>query len=128
MKSKGAFSRSVLDVLHKGNVLRIRAGDDGHRFTGIWVVVVDDRVFVRSWSVKPKGWYRAFVKDPRGAIKVADREIAVRAVPAREKRLRDAIDRAYLEKYDGPGSIKYARDLGSMKSRATTLELVPVGD
>lgn len=125
MKPRRAFPRSVLDVLHKGKILRIRAGDDGHRFIGIWVVVVDDRVFVRSWSVKPTGWYRTFVENPCGAIKVADREIAVRAVPARQKRLRDAIDQAYLDKYNGPGSIKYARDLGSAKSRATTLELVP---
>lgn len=128
MKAQPHFSDSILAALHKGTSLRIRAGDDGHRFIGIWVVVVDDRVFVRSWSMKPTGWYRTFVKDPRGAIKVGDREIAVRAVPTREKRLRDAINRAYLEKYNGPGSIKYARDLGSAKSRATTLELVPTGD
>jgi hypothetical protein len=40
-------------------------------------------------------------------------------------RLNDAIDRAYLAKYNTPGSLKYARDLGSRKSRATTIELVP---
>ena len=34
--------------------------------------------------------------------------------------------RAYLEKYDTPGSLKYARDMGRAKSRATTTELVPV--
>ena len=89
------------------------------------MVVVDDRVFVRSWSVKTDGWYRAFVKDPSGAIKVGQREIAVGAVQIKDKRLRDAIDQAYLEKYSTPGSLKYARDLGSAKSRATTLELVP---
>jgi hypothetical protein len=40
--------------------------------------------------------------------------------------LRDAVDRAYPDKYNTRGAIKYARDLGSAKSRATTLELRPL--
>jgi hypothetical protein len=44
----------------------------------------------------------------------------------KSKGLRDAIDRAYLEKYSTPGALKYAKDLGSPKSRATTFELVPL--
>ena len=43
----------------------------------------------------------------------------------RSERLKDAIDRAYLEKYCTPGSIHFARDLGRKKSRETTTELVP---
>ena len=105
--------------------LRIRAGTRPHRFIGIWVVVVNDSVFVRSWSVKPRGWYRMFLEEPRGTVQIADRKIAVRAARTRDERLRDAIDRAYLEKYNTRGAIKYARDLGSAKSRATTIELRP---
>jgi hypothetical protein len=89
-------------------------------------VVVKDRAFVRSWSVKPGGWYRTFLKEPHGAIQVAGHEIAIHAVPIRDKRIRDAVDSAYLEKYSTPGSLKYARDLGSAKSTATTIELVPL--
>ena len=43
----------------------------------------------------------------------------------RSEQLKDAVDRAYLEKYKSPGEIKYARDLGRAKSRAATTELVP---
>lgn len=125
MKTKG-FSDNVLAILSEGKGLRIRAGDEPHRFIGIWVVVVDDRVFVRSWSVKPAGWYKTFLKEPTGAIQVKGEEIRVRSVRATGKKLRDAIDRAYLEKYSTPGSLKYARDLGSAKSRATTIELIPL--
>ena len=46
-------------------------------------------------------------------------------VPFGDKRFLDAIDRAYLDKYNTPGAIKYARDLGSPQSRAATLELQP---
>jgi hypothetical protein len=126
MKGKPRFSDDVLAILRKGKTLRIRAGAGSHRFIGIWVVVVEDRVFVRSWSVKPTGWYRTFLKKRRGAIQVGDRDVAVRAVHTKSQRLKNAIDRAYLAKYNSPGELKYARDLGSAKSRAATIELVPM--
>jgi hypothetical protein len=106
--------------------MHIQAGTGQYRSIGIWVVVVKDRVFVRSWSVKPNGWHRTFLKEPRGTIQVADRNIAVRAMPIKSEHLRDLVDRAYLDKYNTPGALKYAKDLGSAKSRATTIELVPL--
>ena len=125
VKAKQRFSDDILAVFRESKGLRIRAGTGPHRFIGIWFVVVNDRVFVRSWSVKPRGWYRTFLEEPRGTVQIADREIAVRAVTTRGKRVRDAVDRAYLDKYNTLGAIKYARDLGSTQSRATTLELRP---
>jgi hypothetical protein len=75
--------------------------------------------------LKPRSWYRTFLEDPRGAILVDGREIPLRAVRTRSERLKDAVSRAYLAKYDKGYSIKYARDMGRPKSRATTTELVP---
>lgn len=121
------FPRPVLDRIRDGLMIKIRAGVEPHRFIGIWAVVVDDRVFVRSWSIKPRSWYRTFLTDRRGAIQIGDQEIAVRARPAIGERIRDAVDRAYLEKYHTKGWVKYARDLGRPKSRATTTELRPAG-
>lgn len=126
MKPKRQFPEDILAAIRDGKILRIRAGTEPHRFIGIWAVVVEGRVFVRSWSLKPRSWYRTFLEEPRGAVNVAGREIPVRAVQTRSERLKDAVDRAYLEKYNTPGSIKYARDLGRVKSRATTTELVPL--
>jgi len=125
-KRKRRFSKTILAAIRDGHILGIRAGTQPHRFIGIWAVVVEGRVFVRPWSLKPRSWYRTFLKEPRGAIQVAEREIAVRAVRTRSERLKDAISQAYLQKYHTPGSIKYARDLGRAKSRATTTELVPL--
>jgi hypothetical protein len=68
---------------------------------------------------------RTFLKDPRGAIQVAFDQIAVRAVRIRDTRLKNAVEQAYLEKYNTPGELRYAKDLGSAKSKATTIELVP---
>jgi len=98
MTAKRQFFDDTLAALRKSKGLRIRAGTGQHRFIGIWVVMVRDHVFVRSWSVKPNGWYRAFLSEPRGTIQVKDREIAVRAILIRSESLRDAIDRAYLDR------------------------------
>jgi hypothetical protein len=125
-KTPRSFSVDTLAVLRETKGLRIRAGTGQHRFIGIWFVVVKDHVFVRSWGVKPNGWYRTFLKEPRGTLQVADCKIAVHAMRVKSQRLRDAVDRAYLRKYNTAGALKYARDLGRAKSRATTLELVPL--
>lgn len=126
MKTSRNFPSDFLDAIRDGKILGIRAGTQPHRFIGIWAVVVERRVFVRSWSLKPRSWYRTFLEEPVGTIQVGDREIPVRAVRTRSERLKEAVDRAYLEKYKTPGSIKYAQDLGRPPSRDTTTELVPL--
>ncbi len=118
--------REVVAALDGGKILKIRAGARRHRFIGIGVVVVERRIFVRSWSLEPRSWWRTFLEDPRGAIRVGGRTIAVRAVQIRSGRLRDAVDRAYLAKYGTGGSRRYALDLAAADSRATTTELVPL--
>ena len=128
MKGKQRFASEVVDSIRDGKILGIRAGTKPHRFIGIWAVVVERRVFVRSWSLKPRSWYRTFLEEPGGTINVDGREIPVRAVQTRSERLKKAVDQAYLNKYNTPGSIKYAQDLGRAKSRATTTELVPWED
>jgi hypothetical protein len=114
----------VVAAIRDEKILGLRAGTGPHRFIGIWAVVVEGRVFVRSWSLKPRSWWRTFLEEPRGAIQIAGREVPVRAVQTRSERLKAAVDRAYLDKYRTPGAIKYARDLGEERSRATTTELV----
>jgi hypothetical protein len=126
MSANRRFSADVLEALRDGKILGIRAGTQPHRFIGIWVVVVEGRVFVRSWSLKPRSWYRTFLEEPRGTIQVAGQEIEVRAVHTRSERLKAAVDRAYAEKYKTPGSIKYLQDFGRPPSRDTTTELVPL--
>lgn len=126
MKAKRSFTDEIVAAIHGGKIIGIRAGSQPHRFIGIWAVVVEGRVFVRSWSLKERSWYRTFLEEPRGTINVDGQEFPVRAVRTRSERLKTAVDQAYLKKYNTPGSIKYARDLGGEKSRATTTELVPL--
>jgi hypothetical protein len=119
------FSKSVLDAIDREKILGIRAGSDSsHRIIGIWAVVVKGRVFVRSYSMKPRSWWRTFLEDPNGIMTVGEKEIAVRAVQTRSETLKDQVSEAYKEKYNRPGDIQYVKDMSKKKSRDTTTELI----
>ena len=124
MKPKKRFPNEILETIRKVKILGIKAGREPHRVIGIWAVVVEGRVFVRSWSIKPRSWYRTFLEDPHGSIFVDNREIPVRAIHTRSERLEYLVSLAYREKYNTPGSIHYVKDMSRKKSRETTTELV----
>lgn len=125
MKPKARFTEAILTTIHKDRILGIRAGSDSdHRVIGIWGVVVEGRVFVRSWSMKPRSWWRMFLEDPHGIIVVGTTEIPIRAIQTRSERLKDLVSAAYQEKYNKPGDIQYVKDMSRKKSKATTTELV----
>jgi hypothetical protein len=125
MTTARRFSGPALEELAKAKILGVRAGSE-HRNTGVWVVVVEGRVFVRSWNDKTTGWYRAFQAQPLGSIQLAGREIAIRSRQLRSERLRDAVTRAYAEKYDTKASEKWVLGFAEPHRAATTLELLPV--
>jgi hypothetical protein len=117
------FSDQELEALERSKILGVRSGAD-HRYTGVWVVLVGRRVFVRSWNDKPTGWYRAFRAEPRGSITVGTTEIAVRGQHVRSERIREAVTEAYAAKYDTKASEKWVRGFADAEREATTLELV----
>src|SRR6266446_4708881 len=123
MKPKRRLSKNILTAIRDGKILGIRAGTRPHRIIGIWAVVVEDRVFVRSWSLKPRSWYRTFLKEPRGVIEVDSHQIPVRPVFTRSERLKTAVDRAYAEKFPTPGSRHFVEGFKEKKRRDTTTEL-----
>jgi hypothetical protein len=120
------FPRLTLEAIRDGKILGIRAGSKPHRVIGIWAVVVEGRVFVRSWTVKPDGWYRALREEPQGVIEVAKQRLRFRAVFTRSDRLRKAVDRAYVAKFRTPWAAKLARAFKTETRRATTTELRPL--
>ena len=124
MSNGVAFADAVVEAVRGAKIVGVRAGTE-HRYTGVWVVVVEGRVFVRSWNDKPTGWYRAFLAEPVGSIQLAGREIPVRAKRIRGERLRDAVTRAYAEKYDTQASEKWVRGFAEPHRAVATFELVP---
>jgi hypothetical protein len=120
------FPSRLVAAIDAAKILGVRAGArSDHRFTGVWPVVIDGRVFARSWTLKPGGWYRSFLEDPLGALQVGDREVRVRAVPVRSERIRDAVEEAYAQKYPTRASAKYVRGFRTRRRRAATLEFLP---
>lgn len=124
MSKDATFADSVVEAARNAKILGVRAGTE-HRHTGVWVVVVEGRVFVRSWNDKPTGWFRAFRKQPSGTIQVGGLEIPVRAKPARSARIRDAVTAAFGEKYNTKASRKWVEGFAEPARALTTLEFVP---
>jgi hypothetical protein len=125
-KRPSQLPRGVVAAIDESKILGVRAGvRTEHRFIGIWAVVVGGRVFARSWTLKPGGWYRTFLEDSLGTLQVGERHVRVRARPVRSTRLRDAVELAYQRKYSTPASRKYVRGFRTSRRRETTMEFVP---
>lgn len=122
--SKPEFAMKIVEELRSAKMLGVRAGTE-HRYTGVWVVVVDNRVFARSWNDKPTGWFRAFRNEPTGMIQVGEREILVRGKLVRSARILDAITVAFGEKYNTKASRKWVEGFAEPTRLATTIEFVP---
>jgi hypothetical protein len=118
------FSPDDLDAFRAAKILGVRSGSD-HRPTGVWVVVVAGRVFVRSWNDRPTGWFRAFLAEPRGSGRLPDRELPVLGIPTPDEALQRAVTAAYAEKYPTSGSRKWVEGFAEEARMRTTLELVP---
>jgi len=124
MSKNATFSDAVVEAVRDAKILGVRAGAE-HRYTGVWVVVVDGRVFVRSWNDKPTGWFRAFRKQPGGTIQVGGLEIPIQAKLPRGVRIRDAVTTAFGEKYNTKASRKWVEGFAEPARALTTLEFVP---
>ena len=118
------FPDDIVEAAGAAKILGVRAGTE-HRYTGVWVVVVEDRIFVRSWNNKPTGWFRAFKKQPSGTIQIGKLEIPVRGKPVRSARIRDSVTAAFAEKYNTKGSQKWVEGFAEPERVLTTLEFVP---
>jgi hypothetical protein len=127
MKTKTGFSKEALATIDKERILGIHAGGDStHKVIGIWAVVVDGRVFVRSYKLKKGGWWGTLVKNPQGEIFPAKRKrgIKIRAVQVKSEKMKDLVSKAYKEKYNTPGSVGYVSEMSFSPSRDATIEFV----
>jgi len=118
------FAVDVVEVFSKAKIIGVRAGSE-HRYTGVWVVVMDGRVFARSWNDKPTGWFQAFRKEPSGTVQVGELEVPVRGKLVRGARIRDAVTVAFGEKYPTKGSRKWVEGFADPARVVNTIEFVP---
>jgi hypothetical protein len=121
-----AFPNSILNTISNSPVIGIKAGKAPHRVIAVWAVVVNNRVFIRSWGHKERSWYHAFRKDRVGELHFGSRKIRIRPVFVRSEELKHLVSKAYAEKYHTPGSVRFVKDMSRSRSRNTTTELAPL--
>ncbi len=92
-----------------------------HRTT-IWVVVVDNDVYVRSVRGRSGRWYREITTNPQGAIYVDGRRLSVRAIPMTDPATIARVSNAYLQKYRNS---PFVNSLVREETLPTTLRLEP---
>lgn len=89
----------------------------------IWIVVVGERVYVRSVRGERGRWYRALRARREGVLRVGRARLPVRAVPVRAPSTIAAVSLAFLQKYrESP----YARSMVAPATLGTTLRLEPL--
>jgi hypothetical protein len=102
----------------------VRRGDGSlMRWTPIWVVVADGRVFVRTWHRRTTGWYGRAVASGRARVRVPGLEADVTVQDVGEESA-GAVDAAYRAKYGryGDGAIG---PMVAPDAVASTLRLSP---
>lgn len=119
-----SWTATELDSIAASEELRI-AGEqrDGtlYQWTPIWVVRVDQDLYIRSGGGPNGGWYRHATAGP-AQIRVNGREHTVALEHQTDQRLVQAVDDAYKAKY---GASPFLSALLSNDARTTTTRVLP---
>jgi len=115
----------ALEYIKTNSIIGIKAGNQRPDFLEIWMVVVRDRIFARSWGLAERSWYHSFVKDPMGQIQCGDTIYTIKAIiPSDINELTDEINQAYLTKYNTGQNIRYSKGIIRQKHIDHTMELI----
>ena len=94
------FSKAFLKCIKETQITSVRAGKDRTKFTGIWMVVVQERIFGRSYYGAERSWYTALLDGNDGDLKCGKEIVPVKGVkPADIDAIAGAINKAYEKKY-----------------------------
>jgi hypothetical protein len=119
---RATFDADVLDALRRRKEVGIRTSHNQQRPVTIWIVVVDDAVFVRSVRGPQGRWYIAARADGEATLIIDQRELPVRVTPAPDPADVAAVSQAILSKY---ATSPYAQVMVSDEIVPTTLRLDP---
>ena len=122
------FSKAFLKSINETQITSVRVGKDREKFTGIWMVVVKDRIFGRSYYGAERSWYTALLKGEHGDIKCGKEILPVKGLkPADINTITKAINKAYEKKYQVKAyNKKWVDGLCESERVARTMEFVPV--
>lgn len=122
------FSKAFLKCINDTQITSVRVGKGREKFTGIWMVVVNDRIFGRSYKLSERSWYTALLNGDNGDIKCGKEILPVKGLkPADINTITKAINKAYEKKYLVKAYNKIWVDgLCEPERVARTMEFIPV--
>jgi hypothetical protein len=122
------ISKAFLKCIKETQISSVCVGKDRTKFTGIWMVEVEDRIFARSYYGAERSWYTAFLEGNEGSIKCGKEIIPVRGEkPADINILSRAIIKAYEEKYLVKAhNKKWVNGFKEPERVARTMEFIPL--
>jgi hypothetical protein len=121
-----SWSREQLDRINGSGELQIasRRTDGTLRSSvPIWVVRVDDGVYLRTWYRRATGWFGHVIDFPQASIRVPglETDVIIADVGIGDPGLRASVDAAYSAKYGPVGHQSMVTD----DAAATTLRVDP---
>jgi hypothetical protein len=121
------FDPKVLEHIRTKDIIGVRSGKHRTKFTGIWMVEVEGRIFARSYSLSERSWYSTFLAEKEGSIRCGKLVAAVHGVKPRDlTALTPSINAAYEKKYaNRPHNRKWVDGLNQPARIAKTMEFIP---
>jgi hypothetical protein len=120
------FEKNTIECIGSTRLIGIKAGKERSTFLEIWMVVVENRIFARSWGLSERSWYHTFLNDNKGFLKCGDHITPIVAcIPADILAITGRINEAYLKKYDFGENSFYATGITEQRHADKTMEFIP---
>lgn len=122
----GSFSATFLKCIREKEINHVRAGEARTKFTGIWMVEVDGRIFARSYYLNERSWYSTLLDGEPGDIKCAAMVVPVTGIrPTDLRKITPSVNKAYEAKYNvKPHNKKWVDGLCEASRVEKTIEFV----
>ncbi|MFS4472966.1 DUF2255 family protein [Chryseobacterium sp. T20] len=116
---------TALNYIQNHTIIGIKAGHQRPEFLEIWMVVVQNRIFARSWGLAERSWYNTFLENSAGEIQCGKTIYPIEAlIPDDINTLTEEINQAYLTKYNSDHNIPYSQGIIQEKHVAKTMEFI----
>lgn len=124
VRSWNAEHLAAIGSARELEIATVRPDGTLHPWQPIWVVAVDEQVYIRTWKRRDSGWFGRAVRSGCARIRVPglEADVAVGDVGDTDAALRSEVDEAYRAKYgDGGSTVRMTGE----EAAASTLRLSP---
>ncbi len=117
---------TFLECIRTKSIIWLRCGKDHPKFTGIWMVEVNGRVFGRPYYMKERSWFAAFMQMRTGEIKCGNKIWQANGIKPRDlSKIKESINNAYDIKYGvKEQNTKWVEGINKPERVAKTMEFI----